>query len=333
MSSSFPAFVVRQAGDGTVTASVEALTVHDLPDGDVLIRVACSSLNYKDAMACEGHPGVVGSFPHVPGIDCAGVVEQSSVDAFVPGDEVIVTGYGLGAGRWGGYAAYVRVPGTWVVPLPAGLSLEDAMTYGTAGFTAAQSVAAIVERRTDPDRGEVIVTGATGGVGTFAVAILSKLGYRVVASTGKPHAHDYLHRLGAARTIAREDLTDTSDQPLLRSRWAAAVDTVGGDTLETILRSTKHRACVAACGLVGGVDLKTTVYPFILRGVNLAGIDSAKCPMNRRLEMWRRLSEEWKVVDIDGLAKTIALDKLPDAVAQILAGAIEGRTLVRPMVS
>ena len=201
--------------------------------------------------------------------------------------EVIITGYDLGSGHWGGYSEFVRVPAEWIVPLPSGLTLRETMIYGTAGFTAAQCVAAIVERGIEPGRGPVVVTGSTGGVGSIAVAILAKLGYEVEAVTGKPEHHDWLRKLGAARFSIANDVSDDSDRPLLRSRWAAAVDTVGGKPLATILRSTQHRGCVAACGLVAGTDIPTTVYPFILRGVTLAGIDSAKCPRPERLEMWR----------------------------------------------
>jgi putative YhdH/YhfP family quinone oxidoreductase len=304
---------------------------HDqLPDDDVLIRVAYSSLNYKDALACQGHPGVVRSFPHVPGIDCAGVVVESASAEYRPGDEVLVTGYELGAGHWGGYSAYVRVPAEWVVRLPAGLTLREAMIYGTAGFTAAQCVTAIVERGITVDRGPLVVTGATGGVGSVAVAILAKLGYEVEAVTGKSEHHELLRRLGARSILAREDVADTSDRPLLAARWAAAVDTVGGKPLATILRSVDHRGCVAACGLVAGAELELTVYPFILRGVTLAGIDSAKCPRPQRLEMWQKLAGPWRLALLDELVNEITFDELPTCVEKILAGQLVGRTIVAP---
>ena len=326
----FPCYLVRRDADGRVRARVEPITQDDLPDGDVLIRAHYSSLNYKDALACQGHPGVVRAFPHVPGIDCAGAVVESASDQFMPGDEVLVTGYELGAGHWGGFSAFVRVPAEWVVPLPAGLSVRDAMVYGTAGFTAAQSVTAIVERGIEPARGPVLVTGATGGVGSLAVAILAKLGYEVEAVTGKPEQEDWLRRLGAKRVLGREQILDESDRPLLAARWAAAVDTVGGKPLATVLRSTQYRGCVAACGLVAGAELELTVYPFILRGVTLAGIDSAKCPRPQRLEMWQKLAGPWRVERLDELADEITLDELPDRVQKILAGRLVGRTLVVP---
>lgn len=327
---SFPAFVARKSGDGQVSAHVERLTVGDLPAGDVVIRVAYSSLNFKDALASQGHPGVVRILPHVPGIDCAGTVEESTSPDYRPGDQVIVTGYDLGAGHWGGYAEFVRVPAEWIVPLPSGLSLRETMIYGTAGFTAAQCVAAIVDRGIGPDRGPVVVTGSTGGVGSIAVAILAKLGYEVEAVTGKVEHHDWLHKLGARTVLGRDDVSDNRDRPLLRSRWAAAVDTVGGKPLATILRSLQHRGCAAACGLVAGTDIPTTVYPFILRGVMLAGIDSAQCPRPERMDMWTKLGGPWNIPQLDMLADEITLDELPDRIEKILGGQIMGRTVVTP---
>ncbi len=327
---SFPAFIVRKDADGRVTARVERLTADDLPPGDVIIRVAYSSLNYKDALASQGHPGVVRTFPHVPGIDCAGTVEDSTSPDYRPGDQVIITGYDLGSGHWGGYAEFVRVPAEWIVPLSSDLTLRETMIYGTAGFTAAQCVSAITARGIEPGDGPVVVTGSTGGVGSIAVAILAKLGYEVEAVTGKVEHHDWLRKLGARTILNRDDVADDSDRPLLRSRWAAAVDTVGGKPLATILRSTQHRGCVAACGLVAGTDLALTIYPFILRGVTLAGIDSANCPRPERLEMWRKLSWPWHIAQLGSIAEEITLDELPEHIQKILAGKIVGRTVVVP---
>jgi acrylyl-CoA reductase (NADPH) len=330
MTTSFPAFVVRKDADGRVAARVERLTVDDLPAGEVLIRVVYSSLNYKDALASQGHPGVVHALPHVPGIDCAGTVEESTSADFRAGDEVIVTGYDLGSDHCGGYAEFVRVPAEWIVALPSGLTLRETMIYGTAGFTAAQCVAAIIARGIEPSRGSVVVTGSTGGVGSIAVAILAKLGYEVEAVTGKREHHDWLHKVGARTILKRNEVLDDSDRPLLRSRWAAAVDTVGGKPLATILRSTGHRGCVAACGLVAGTDVPLTVYPFILRGVMLAGIDSANCPRPERLEIWNKLAGAWHIDQLNLIAHEITLDELPDRVRKILAGQIVGRTIVTP---
>jgi acrylyl-CoA reductase (NADPH) len=322
--------MVRKDADGKVAAGIERITVADLPPGDVLIRVAYSSLNFKDALATQAHPGVVRSLPHVPGIDCAGTVEESTSPDYHAGDEVLVTGYDLGAAHWGGYAEFVRVPAEWIVPLPKGLTVRDAMIYGTAGFTAAQCVTAIVDREIGPERGPIVVTGATGGVGSIAVAILAKLGYDVEAVTGKLEHHDLLRRLGAKTILGRDDVIDTTDRPLLAARWAAAVDTVGGQPLATILRSLEYRGCVAACGLVAGLELNTTVYPFILRGITLAGIDSSKCPRPERMEMWQKLSGPWNIAQLNDLVDEITLDELPDRVEKILAGKIVGRTIVVP---
>ncbi len=330
MAEPFPCFLVTKNSSGEVTASVAEKTIDDLPEGDTLIRVAFSSLNYKDALAASGHPGVVRTFPHVPGIDAAGTVEHSADPRLRPGDEVLVTGYELGAGVWGGYAQFVRVPADWVVPLPEGLTLRQSMALGTAGFTAAQSVDALRHHGVTPDSGEVLVTGATGGVGSLAVAMLAKLGYRVVAVTGKHSAHAELKNLGAAEILERGDVCDASEQPLLKSRWVGAVDTVGGATLATIIRSTALQGCIAACGLVGGVDLPLTVYPFILRGVTLAGIDSAHCPMPKRIELWRRLASEWKPADLDKMSKAITFRELPEHVRAMLEGHGHGRVVVEP---
>jgi acrylyl-CoA reductase (NADPH) len=321
--------MVRKDGEG-VAAAVEQISRDELPAGEVTIEVAYSSLNYKDALASQGHPGVVRSLPHVPGIDCAGTVVESASPKYRAGDHVLVTGYELGAGHWGGFSAFVRVPAEWIVPLPIGLTTREAMIYGTAGFTAAQCVTAIVDRGIGPERGEVVVTGATGGVGCLAVAILAKLGYQVAAVTGKAAQQDWLREIGGATILGRHELADSSDQPLLKSRWVAAIDTVGGVPLATIVRSLAYRGCVAACGLVAGTELPLSVYPFILRGVTLSGIDSAKCPRPQREEMWRKLSGPWRVDHLDRLAHEVTLDELPAKIAEILAGRGVGRTLVVP---
>jgi len=327
---SFPCLMVRKDRFGTVTTAVEVISPDELPPDEVLIEIAYSSLNYKDALACEGHRGIVQKLPHVPGIDCAGTVVDSRSPQTKPGDQVLITGYDLGAGHWGGYSRYMRVPAEWTVPLPSGLSLRDTMIYGTAGFTAAQCIAAIVDRGIDPDRGEIVVTGATGGVGSLAVTILAKLGYRVAAVTGKSAQHDWLRKLGAAQVIGRAEVLDETDRLMLSERWAAAVDTVGGRTLSTLLRATKYRGVVAACGLVGGDKLSISVYPFLLRGVTLVGIDSAKCPRPQRLEMWQKLSGPWRIDDLDRFATEVTLDELTERAQQMLAGGMVGRTLVMP---
>jgi putative YhdH/YhfP family quinone oxidoreductase len=325
---SFRCYLVKKTGKNQIEAAVERRPTFELPAGEVLIRVAYSSLNYKDALAATGHPGVARSFPHVPGIDAAGTVVESTSADFGPGDEVLATSYELGAGRWGGWAEYVRVPADWVIPLPNRLSLEESMILGTAGLTAGLAVKALQRDEIAPDAGDTIVTGATGGVGSLAVMLLAKLGYSVVAVSGKPERYAWLRDLGASRVIGRDEVLDDSKRPLLSARWAGAVDTVGGSMLASLLRSIQPGGCAACCGLVGGVELATTVYPFILRGVTLTGIDSAWCPMARRKEVWSLLAGPWKPELLRSIARTVGLDELPDCVKQLLSGRGEGRTLV-----
>ncbi|MEX2175545.1 MAG: acryloyl-CoA reductase [Pirellulaceae bacterium] len=313
---------------GKIHREIADRTTADLPPGDVLVRVRYSSLNYKDALAAQGNLGVVRKLPHVPGIDAAGTVAESSDPRFPSGSEVLITGYELGAGHWGGWAEYVRVPADWVVPLPAGMSLKETMILGTAGFTAAQCVQAIVLNGVLPADGEIVVTGSTGGVGSLAVLLLAKLGYNVVAVTGKPAEEPRLREWGARRVVGRDDVVKDRAKPLLAARWAGAVDTVGGDTLATILRETQNYGVVSACGLVGGVDLPLTVHPFILRGVTLAGIGSAALPYDRRLEIWNKLSGPWRIECLESLATTIGLNDLEQYVQRILRGEVVGRTVV-----
>jgi len=328
----FPILRVDELGDEKAAPQPATANLEDLPPGEVVIEVAYSSLNYKDALACGGHPGVVKSLPHVPGIDCAGKVVQSASADFEVGQQVLVTGYGLGSEQWGGYSAYVRVPAGWVVAMPTGLDARRAMLLGTAGFTAAQCVSAIVDRAVDPRRGPVAVTGATGGVGIWSVAMLSKLGYQVTAVSGKPEHHSLLCQLGASDVVGRDAVNDDSTRPLLGSQWSSAVDTVGGVPLTTLLRSTQHRGVVSACGLVAGAELPLTVHPFILRGVTLAGIDSAKCPRPDRLAIWEKLSGPWQVNLPDECITEITLSEVPGRVEQMLAGKVVGRTLVVPTI-
>jgi acrylyl-CoA reductase (NADPH) len=300
-----------------------------LPPGEVTVRVAYSSVNYKDAMAAGGHRGVVKSLPHVPGIDAAGTVIESTSPEIPVGGLVLVTGYELGSGRWGGWAELIRVPAEWVVPLPAGWTPREAMILGTAGFTAAQCVLALQRAEVTPDKGPVVVTGATGGVGCIAVLLLAQLGYEVAAVTGKVEQHDWLRSLGARQILPREAVDDRSSRAMLASRWAGGVDTVGGYTLATIVRSLQYRGCVAACGLVGGPNLLLTVYPFLLRGVKVDGIDSAQCPRDQRLEIWRRLSQEWRLDALDRIAREFMLDQVGEIVTALLAGKSRGRPVIR----
>lgn len=324
----FRCYLVTKSGKDRIEAGIEERPLYDLPSGEVLIRVAFSSLNYKDAMASTGHPGVVKNFPHVPGIDASGTVAEDTSGRFNEGDPVLVSGYGLGADRWGGWSEYIRVPADWAVPLPDGLSLEEAMIYGTAGFTAALSVRSLREHGITPEAGEVLVSGATGGVGVMAIKLLAKLGYTVVAVSGKQDKYGWLEQLGASRVVGRDEVRDASSRPLLSARWAAAVDTVGGDTLATILRGTRPGGCVTACGLVGGTDLSLTVYPFILRGIVLAGIDSAWCPRDRRIDTWNKLARDWKLDGLQALSNNIGLADVDAHVQEILSGRMAGRTVI-----
>jgi putative YhdH/YhfP family quinone oxidoreductase len=316
--------------DGKVSHSIAQRPVAELPPGEVTIRVEFSSLNYKDALAARAHPGVVRKLPHVPGIDAAGEVIESSDARFTPGQRVIATSYEIGAERWGGWSQLLRVPADWVLPLPAGMTTRGAMVLGTAGITAALSVAALEEHGVSPDRGEVVVTGATGGVGSLAVMLLGKLGYKVVAVTGKPQNEAQLRQWGAGRIIGREELLSPPDKPLLSVQYAGGIDTVGGLMLSTLLRRTDHYGCVAACGLVGGAELPISVHPFILRGVTLSGISTAWTPRPRREEIWRRLASTWKL-DIPAEAvRSVGLEEVAAEVERILAGQMTGRVVVEP---
>lgn len=324
----FECLLVEKDGQGNPMVSLGRADFSRLPPGEVLIRVAYSSLNYKDALAARGHPGIVKAFPHVPGIDVAGVVEESGVYEFVPGDPVLVTGYELGAERWGGFAEFVRVPADWVLPLPAGLDYVEAMTLGTAGLTAGLCVEALIRAGIVPDDGEIAVSGASGGVGCLSVAILSKLGYRVTAITGKRMAEDFLRHLGAQKVVGREDVLADPEKPLLSGRWAGAVDTVGGDMLSSLLRATRHSGCVAACGLAGGFHLRMTVYPFILRGITLCGIDAAWQPLARKGAIWEKLAGAWRPPNLGLIGRVISWRELVPWFDRILRGEVMGRIVV-----
>ncbi len=325
---SFRALVVREGEGGAFTRAIEDRRIEDLPAGDVLVEVAYSSLNYKDALSATGNRGVTRRYPHTPGIDAAGAVAESAVDAFSPGDRVVVIGHDLGMNTPGGFGRYIRVPAEWVVKLPRGLAPRDSMVYGTAGFTAAMSVDAIERHGVGPDRGPALVTGATGGVGCMAVGILARAGYEVVAATGKADAAEFLEGLGARRVVPREEVVDTS-RPLLKARWSAVVDCVGGDTLASALAATDHGGAVAACGLVGSPQLATTVFPFILRAVALFGIDSAHCDAAYRRRIWDRIAGEWRIRNLDTAARECPLDALDPEFDRILAGGQRGRVVVR----
>jgi NADPH2:quinone reductase len=322
----FPAFKITNDAGGVRGSLVEA-TLDQLSPGDVVIRAVFSSVNYKDALAGTGTGKILRRFPLIGGIDVAGIVDASEDERFTPGDEVLVTGYDLGVDHDGGYAAYVRVPGDWVVPIPVGLTLFEAMALGTAGFTAGLAVVRLEQVGVRPERGPVIVTGATGGVGSVAVACLARLGYDVTALTGKTSEEDYLKGLGAATVLNRLTL-EMGTRPLEKATWAGAVDAVGGDVLAWLTRTTNYWGAVASTGLTGGTELRMTVMPFILRGVSLVGVDSAMCPMNVRRDVWRRLATDMRP-PLTRIAQTITLDELPQAFATLLAGKARGRYVVR----
>ncbi|CAG7618934.1 Putative quinone oxidoreductase YhfP [Paenibacillus solanacearum] len=328
MQETFRAFVVNRSG-GAGAAELQTLSPADLPAGNVTLRVAYSSVNYKDAMAASPNNKIVKAYPMVPGIDMAGTVVESSDARFRPGDPVIATGYELGISHFGGYSELARVPADWLVPLPPGLTLREAMALGTAGFTAALSIHRLEQNGLTPGDGPVLVTGASGGVGSLAVAMLAGLGYEVEASTGKDEEHDHLRQLGAAAILHRSALTPEAIPPLQRQRWAGAVDTVGGQTLAFALGSMRYGGSVAACGVTGGADVPTTVYPFILRGVNLLGIDSVYCRADTRAELWNRLGGDLKPKGLDAICREITLDELPGTLEQALKGTGKGRTIVR----
>ncbi len=329
MTDHFRAFVVDQQDDATTT-EVRELARADLPDvGDVVVEVAYSTLNYKDGLAVANKAKVLRSFPMVPGIDLAGVVVESDSPKFQQGDKIVLTGFETGERYWGGYTQMNRVRSETLVRLPDGLTLKEAMIIGTAGLTAMLSVMELEQRGLKPAEGrEVVVTGASGGVGSMAVAILSQLGYDVVASTGSADAHAFLRLLGARAFVDREALGAPSKRPLEAGRWAGAVDAVGGDTLAGLLRSMAPHSSIALSGNAGGVALNTTVLPFILRGVNLLGIDSNFAPMDRRTIAWQRLADLLPKDAIEAMARNATLDEVPALSEKILKGKIQGRTVI-----
>ncbi len=326
MNMKFKALIVKEV-NGKFVREISNKSFDELPEGDVLIKVIYSSLNYKDALSATGKKGITRKYPHTPGIDAAGVVEESSSNQFKKEDKVIVTGYDLGMNTSGGFAEFIRVPAEWIIKLPEGLSLKESMILGTAGFTAGLSVYKLEKAGIDK-LGEIIVTGATGGVGSLAVILLSKLGYNVVASTRKKDNEEYLKKLGAKLIIDSNELDDKSSKPLLSRRWKGAVDTVGGNILSTVLRSLDYGCSVASCGNVLSPELNMTLYPFILRGVNLLGINSAETKMDLRKIIWQKLSQEWKIDHLNEITTECSLEELNEKIDLILEGKITGRILV-----
>lgn len=325
----FQALQAERDEQGGFRQQVVSRELDSLPAGDVLVRVRYSSLNYKDALSATGNPGVTRNFPHTPGIDAAGEVEACATGDFAAGDAVIVTGYDLGMNTSGGFGQYIRVPAGWLVPLPSGLSLRDSMLLGTAGLTAGLCVDKLLKAEVSPDSGPVLVTGATGGVGTLAVALLAQLGFEVQAVTGKPEQAELLRQLGASEVLGRETLLEGTGKPLLKERWAGAVDTVGGEPLFNLVKSLRRGGSVACCGLTAGVNFQASVLPFILRGVNLLGVDSVEIPLAEKADIWRKLAGPWKIAALERLGHEIGLEDLPDEITRILAGRQVGRALVR----
>jgi acrylyl-CoA reductase (NADPH) len=325
---SFKALVMEAGADGAV-AAVRELSDDALPAGDVTVRVEYSTLNYKDGLCLSAKGGgLVRNYPHVPGIDFAGVVEASDDARYKPGDRVVLTGWRVGEAYWGGYAQKARVKADWLVPLPATLTTRDAMAVGTAGFTAMLAVMALEDHGLTPAKGEVLVTGAAGGVGSIATAILAGLGYQVAAVTGRPETEVYLRALGASRIVPRAELAETVKRPLESETWAGCVDAVGGAMLARILGQMKHRASIAAVGLAGGASLPATVVPFLLRGVNLLGIDSVQSPYEERLRAWGRIARELPMTKLAAMVREVGLADLPALGAAILQGEVQGRIVV-----
>jgi putative YhdH/YhfP family quinone oxidoreductase len=324
----YRSLVVREQNNQEFISSIEEKEIQDLPPGEVLIRVHYSSLNYKDALSASGNRGVTRRYPHTPGIDAAGVVEKSAVASFQPGEQVIVSGYDLGMNHPGGFAEYVRVPASWVVRLPSGLSLKESMMLGTAGFTAGRCVEMLTRQGCVPGDGDILVTGATGGVGSISVAILAKLGFAVTALTGKNEPL-FLQKLGAHRVLARDTFLGSPNKMLLTEKWAGVVDTVGGAYLETAIKETRYEGVITSCGNAAAGDLSLSVYPFIIRGVRLIGIDSARCSMAVRKQIWQLLATDYKISQLQQLTSEITLEQLDNAIQRMLVGGVRGRLVVR----
>ena len=328
MPSTFQAMVVTQTAPSQFQRSIVTRNLDDLPAGEVLIRVRFSSLNYKDALSASGNRGVTRRYPHTPGIDAAGEVLESVSPDFSPGDAVIVSCYDLGMNTSGGFSQCIRVPAKWVMPLPAGLTLRESMVYGTAGFTAAQSVDRLQRHPVLPEQGKVLVTGATGGVGSMAVAMLSLSGFTVTAVTGKPEQEPFLRDLGAREIVLRENSIDRSGRMLLKGKWGGVIDTVGGEMLATAIKSTRYGGAVTCCGNTASPDLPLNVYPFILRGVSLIGIDSAECPMAARILIWQKIATTWRLPNLERVATEISLKALDQHIECILQVKQKGRVIL-----
>ncbi|WP_316358215.1 MDR family oxidoreductase [Devosia sp.] len=329
----FRALITDKDAAGNVTSSVQVLEDERLPEGDVTVDIEWVGLNYKDGLCLTGGGGLVRAYPHVAGIDFAGTVRESRDGRYAAGDQVVLTGWRVGETHWGGYAERARVNADWLVPLPAGLSTRDAMVVGTAGLTAMLAIDRLEGAGLKPGAGEVLVTGAAGGVGSIATALLSRLGYQVAALSGRPQHGDALRALGAASIIDRNDFLAQPDKPLESARWDGAIDSVGGEVLGKLLKQVKYGGAVASLGNAGGIALETTVLPFILRGVTLIGIDSVMQPYATRVAAWKRIAETFDIAAYAGLVREMGLEELPVAATEILAGEVRGRVIVRPGLS
>jgi alcohol dehydrogenase len=324
----FKAMVVSETPEKAFVREIKQRALSDLPAGELIVEVKYSSLNYKDALSASGNKGVTRKYPHTPGIDAAGIVIDSTTKSIGVGEQVIVTGFDLGMNTAGGFGQYISIPAAWAVKPPQGLSLRDSMAYGTAGLTAALCVLRLLAGGLSKDQGEVLITGASGGVGSIAVGVLAKLGFDVVAATGKPSEEAFFKHLGASAIISREEANDTSGRPLQKGRWAGVVDTVGGNILATALKTAKYGGLVAACGNAMSMELNVNVFPFILRGVSLLGVDSVEVPMRARNMAWQKLAGEWRLDLSAELITECALDELNPKIDQILQGGMRGRVVV-----
>ena len=329
----FRAMVVDETEPKQFIRTIKTRSISDLTPGELLVKVHYSSLNFKDALSASGRPGVTRRYPHTPGVDAAGEVVECTDGSYAAGDRVIATGYDLGMNTPGGFGQYIRIPSAWALPLPHGLTLRESMIIGTAGFTAGLSVWKLLRNGVQPEDGTILVTGATGGVGSIAVAVLAKAGYRVAAATGKSSEKEYLLALGAAEVIGRDEVMAGSDRPMMKERWTGVIDVVGGEMLAAAIKSTRYGGTVTCCGLVGSTDLTVNVFPFILRGVSLLGIDSVQCPMEPRLAVWSKLADQWKPDKLETAAQECTLQSLEERIQSILKGQLRGRTVVNLLES
>lgn len=325
----FRVYISEEIEKNIFKRSIKERDLSDLPDNDVIIKVKYSTLNYKDALSARGHKGISRFYPHTPGVDAAGIVYRSKSTKFKEGDEVVVTGHDLGMNTSGGFAEFISVPESWIIKKQANLSLKESMIYGTAGMTAALCVNELIYHNITPDRGEILVTGSTGGVGSMAVGILSKIGYKVIASTGKIDKSEYLKSLGANTIIHRSEVFDTTNKPLLPKRWVGAIDNVGGNTLSTIVRSTDHRGAICVVGLVESDSFNLNVFPFLMRGVTIIGIDSAERELEVKEYLWDKLANDWRITILNQIYREVSLDELDNEIETILKGEQTGKVVVR----